>query len=186
MVALSSLAIPILLSAVMVFVASSVIHMVLTYHRSDFGKVPKEDEVQELLRRLNVAPGDYAIPYAGSPAAMKQPEFIEKMKKGPLAMMTVAPGGPPSMGKSLLQWFLYSVLVSVFAAYIAGRTLGPGADYRAVFRFVSTVAFVGYSLALLQNSIWFRRKWGTTLKSMADGLVYGLLTGGTFGWLWPR
>jgi hypothetical protein len=90
------------------------------------------------------------------------------------------------MGTSLLLWFLYSVLVSVFAAYIAGRALGPGARYLGVFRFVGATAFMGYSLALLQQSIWYRRNWGTTLKLMVDGLVYGLLTGGTFGWLWPR
>lgn len=41
------------------------------------------------------------------------------------------------------------------------------------------------ALALLQNSIWYKRKWSSTLKSMADGLVYALVTAGTFGWLWP-
>lgn len=186
MVPLLSLAIPILLSAVIVFVASSIIHMVLTYHRSDYGRVPDEDDVQELLRRVNIAPGDYVLPYAGSPAAMKQPEFVEKVKKGPIVMMSVRPGGMPSMGANLVQWFLCSVLVSLFAGYIASRTLAPGTDYRAVFRLVGTVAFMGYSLALLQNSIWFMRKWSATVKAMADGLLYGLLTGGTFGWLWPR
>lgn len=186
MVPLLSLAIPILLSAVIVFAASSIIHMVLTYHRSDYGRLPKEDDVQEMLRRLNVAPGDYAIPCGGSPAAMKEPAFIERATKGPRVLMSVTPGGPMSMGKNLAQWFLFGVLVSVLAAYVAGLTLSPGADYRVVFRIVSTVAFMGYSLALPLQSIWFMRKWSTTLKSMADGLLYGLLTGGTFGWLWPR
>ena len=186
MVSLLSLAIPIVLSAVIVFAASSIVHMVLTYHRSDYGRLPKEEDVQEMLRRLNVAPGDYAIPCAGSPAAMKEPAFVEKMNKGPLVMMSVVPGGPSTMGKSLVQWFFFGVIVSVFAAYIATRTLSSGADYRAVFRLVSTVAFMGYALALPLQSIWFMRKWSTTLKSMADGLLYGLLTGGTFGWLWPR
>jgi hypothetical protein len=82
--------------------------------------------------------------------------------------------------------FLYSVVVSLFAAYIGGRALGPGAPYLAVFRFVGASAFMGYSLGLLQNSIWYRRNWGTTLKSVFDGLLYGLFTAGTFGWLWPR
>ena len=186
MVPLTSLVIPIVLSAVIVFAASFIIHMVLPIHRNDLRKLPKEDEVMDALRRFNIAPGDYAVPCAGSPEAMKKPEFIEKMTKGPVVLMTIVPSGPPSMGTSLLLWFLYSVVISVFAAYITGRALGSGADYLTVFRFIGTAAFMGYALALLQNSIWYKRNWGTTIKSMCDGLVYGLLTAGTFGWLWPR
>ena len=186
MVPLVSLAVPILLSAVIVFIASSIIHMVLPYHRSDIRKVPKEDEFLEALRRLNVPPGDYAAPHAGSMAGMKDPAFIDKMKKGPLVFMTVAPGAPPSMGTSLTLWFLFSLLVSVFSGYLTGRALAPGVSYLEVFRFAGTTAFMGYSFALLQQSIWYRRNWGTTLKTFADGLLYGLLTAGTFGWLWPK
>jgi hypothetical protein len=186
MVPVTSLGIAILVSAAIVFVASSIIHMVLPYHRTDLKKLPKEDDVLESLRRFNLPPGDYAAPHAGSPAGMRQPEFVEKMKKGPLVFMTVAPGETPSMRKSLVLWFLYSMLVSTFAGYIAGRAVGPGADYLQVFRFVGATAFMGYSLALLQNSIWYRRNWGVTLKTMLDGAVYALLTAGTFGWLWPR
>jgi hypothetical protein len=173
-------------SAVIVFVASFVIHMLLPFHRKDLLKLPKEDEVLDALRRLDVPPGDYAAPHPGSPEGMKNPAFVEKMKKGPMVLMTIAPGGPPSMGKQLVLWFLYCLLVNCFAAYIAGRALAPGALYLAVFRFVGTAAFMGYSLALLQNSIWYKRNWGTTLRSTLDGLLYGLLTAGTFGWLWPR
>ena len=186
MVPITSLWLPILVSAVMVFVASSIIHMVLPYHRNDLRKLAKEDEVLDALRRFNLPPGDYAVPHPGSPEDMKKPEFVEKRTKGPVVFMTVAPAGPPSMRTSLLLWFLSCAVVSVFAAYLTGRALGSGADYLAVFRFAGTSAFMGYSLALLQNSIWYRRNWGATLKSMFDGLVYGLLTAGTFGWLWPR
>ena len=186
MVSLTSLWIPILLSAVIVFAASSIIHMLLPYHRSDLRKIRNEDEAMDALRRLDIPPGDYAAPHAGSPAGMKDPEFVEKMKRGPIVLMTIAAGAPPSMATSLVLWFLYSVLVGVFAAYIAGRALTPGAHYLDVFQFVGCSAFMGYSLALFQNSIWYRRNWGATLKSMFDGLVYGLLTAGTFGWLWPR
>lgn len=186
MVPVMSLWLPILLSAVIVFVASSIIHMMLPYHRTDLTKVPREDEVMEALRGFNIPPGDYGIPCPTSPAAMRQPEFIEKMKKGPVVFMTLTPGRVPSMGKSLVLWFLYTVVVSVFAAYIAGRALGPGADYAPVFRFVGGSAFMGYALAHAQQSIWYSRQWATTIKDMFDGLVYALLTAGTFGWLWPR
>lgn len=186
MVPLTSLAMPILLSAVIVFVTSSVIHMFLGIHRNDLKKLPKEDEAMDALRRFNIPPGDYAIPCAGSPEAMKKPEFLEKMAKGPVAFMTVIPAGPPSMGSSLVLWFLYGIVISVLAAYVTGRAVGPGADYLTVFRFAGTTAFIGYAMALPQNSIWWKRNWGMTIKTMIDGLVYGLLTGGTFGWLWPR
>jgi len=44
---------------------------------------------------------------------------------------------------------------------------------------------MGKSLALIQNSIWYKRAWKTTAKYMLDGFIYGLVTAATFGWLWP-
>ena len=186
MVPLSSLWVPILLSGVIVFVASSIFHMLLPFHRKDYRRVPAEDDVMAALRPFNLPPGDYVMPLAESPAGMKSPEFLEKRNKGPVVMMTVMPSGPPAMGSTFALWFAYCVVVSLLAAYVGGRAVAPGAPYLEVFRFVGTVAFVGYSVALWQNSIWFKRSWGTTLRSTVDGLIYGLLTAGTFGWLWPR
>jgi len=187
MVGVLALWMPILVAAVFVFVASSVIHMFLPYHRSDFKGVPEEDAVMDALRGFNIPAGDYVVPRAGSPEAMKSEEFKEKAKRGPVLFMTVLPSGDPfAMGSQLAQWFLYCVIVGIFAAYIAGRALGPGAEqYRAVFRLAGCTAFIGYSLAHMQRSIWYKQPWSTTAKNMFDGLIYGLLTGGTFGWLWP-
>ena len=131
------------------------------------------------LRPFKIPPGDYVIPHAGSS------EFTEKTTKGPVAFLTVMPNGPMAMGSSLIQWLVYCVLVGVFAAYLTGRAVGPGADYLAVFRFSGTAAFSAYALALLQNSIWYKRKWSATLKSVFDGFIYALVTAGVFGWLWP-
>jgi hypothetical protein len=186
MVPLTSLWMPILLSAVIVFVASSIIHMVLPYHRSDLQQLPREDEIMEALRGFNIPPGDYGMPCAKSMAERGKPEFLEKMKSGPVAFMTVLPSGIPSMSSSLILWFIYSIVVGIIAAYIACHALRIGASYLEVFRFVGCTAFVGYSLALLQNSIWWKRSWGMTLRTMFDGLIYALLTAGVFGWLWPR
>ena len=94
--------------------------------------------------------------------------------------------GPVGMGKNLMIWFVYAVVVGVFAGYVAGRALPVGAPYLAAFRFAGTVAFVGYALALWQMSIWYRRAWTTTIKATIDGLIYALLTAVSFGWLWPR
>jgi hypothetical protein len=186
MVPIVSLWLPILLSGVIVFVASSILHMLLPVHQSDYRKLPSEDAVMEALRKFDIPPGDYVVPRPDSPKEISSPGFIEKMTKGPVAMMTVMRSGRPSMAGPLSQWFVYCVVVSIFAAYIAGRALGPGARYLAVFRFAGCTAFIGYALALWQNTIWFRRNWLTTLKSTIDGLIYGLLTAGVFGWLWPR
>lgn len=186
MVPIPSLWLPILLSAVFVFLVSWVIHVFLPYHRSDFRGVPSEDEVMDALRRFNIPPGEYMIPHGGGPEAMRNPAFIEKMKRGPVALITVMKPGAPDMGSNLAQWFAYCVLVSIFAAYVAGRTLGPGSEYLPVFRFAGTTAFIGYAMALFQNSIWYKRAWSVTMKQAFDGLVYGLVTAGTFGWLWPN
>jgi hypothetical protein len=185
MVSIVSLWLPVLLSAVLVFIVSSIIHMVLRYHRADVGPVPEEAEVMAALRPFKIPPGNYCIPHAADPKEMGSPEFIEKTNKGPVAIITVLPNGPTKMGPSLAMWFGYCVIVGAVAGYAAGLTIGPGADYMAVFKMVSVVAFAGYSLAILQNAIWWHRGWGFTLRTMFDGLIYALLTGGTFGWLWP-
>ncbi len=185
MVSILSLWLPILVAAVFVFVVSSIIHMALPYHRSDFGKLPSEDGIMDALGKFNIPPGDYVVPHAGSPDVMRSPEFIEKTKKGPVAFLTVLPSGPMSTGGNLAMWFVYCIIVGIFAAYITSRAVVPGDPYLAVFRFAGCTAFIGYSLALLQNSIWYRRNWSATLKSVFDGLIYALLTAGTFGWLWP-
>ena len=186
MTPLAALWLPILLSAVLVFVVSSVIHMMTPWHKSDYLKVPNEDRVMDTIRGLGIPPGDYMMPRPVTRADMGSPAFKEKFQRGPVMMFTVMPPGPMSMRNSLINWYLYAVVVGVFAAYIAGRALAPGAAYLAVFRFVGATAFTGYALALWQISIWYRRAWITTVKATVDGLIYALLTAGVFGWLWPK
>jgi hypothetical protein len=176
---------PILVSAVVVFVASSVIHMAPLWHKNDFPKVPNEDRVRDALRPLAIPPGEYMIPRAHGSQEMRAPEFQEKMKQGPVMLLTVLPNGPMSMTGNLVQWFIYTLLVGVFAAYVTAHSLTPDADYLSVFRISGCVAFIGYTVAIWQMSIWYKRSWGLALTSTIDGLIYGLLTGGTFGWLWP-
>jgi len=177
---------PILLSAVIVFVASSVIHMVIPFHKSDYRKLPDEEKVLDSLRTSGVTPGRvYVFPFT-THKEMKAPETVEKFKRGPIGLLTIRPSGAPNMGKFLGQWFVYCVVVGIFTAYLTGRTDPPGSQYIEVFRIAGTAAFVGYSLALVQNAIWKGETWGVTFKHLIDGVIYGLLTAGTFGWLWPR
>jgi hypothetical protein len=185
MVSLTALWLPILLSAVIVFIASSVIHMASPWHKSDYPKLPNEEGLRAALRPLALPPGDYMVPRPSSREELRDPAFLQKVNEGPNLVLTVMPAGPFSMGRNLVQWFLYCLVISLFAAYIASRALPPGTEYMQVFRFTGTTAFLGYSAALWQMSIWYRRALGTTVKATIDGLIYALLTGGTFGWLWP-
>lgn len=183
MLTLFSLWLPILVAAVLVFVASSVIHMFLGYHSSDYGPLPDEERIGAAIREAGVAPGDYATPYAGSMKAMDSPEFKEKMGRGPVALLTVRRPGPVRMGGTLVAWFFLILVVSIFAAYLAGRA-GGGDPWNA-FRFAGTTAFVAYGLGSWTESIWFGRKWSTTFKNTLDAIIYALITGGVFAWLWP-
>jgi hypothetical protein len=186
MVPLTSLWAPILVSGVAVFLASFILHMVLPYHRSDYGHVPTEDAVMDGLRKAAIPPGDYFLPHAGSPAAMKNPEYKAKLEKGPLVVMTVLKPGAYAMGPRLVQWFLYTLVVSGLAGFLASHSAGPMASSRRVFHFAATVAFASYALGLWQDSIWYSRKWSTTIKNTFDSLIYAALTGAVFVWLWPR
>ena len=185
MVPLTALWLPILLSGVAVFVTSSIIHMALPYHRSDYARVPNEETVMDALRRFDIPPGDYFMPRAADGAEMKTPEYKEKVKKGPVALLTIMRPGAFAMGPRLGQWFLYTLVVSAFAGLLAGHAVGPLASHRRVFHYAALPAWGGYALALLQNSIWYARKWSTTLKSTFDGLIYAVITGLIFAWLWP-
>ena len=186
MVEITALWLPILLSAVLVFVASSLIHMVLGYHKGDYRQLPNEAKALDALRPLGLTPGTYHFPYCGSHKEMGSAEHLEKLKAGPIGLMTVFPNGAPNMGKYLGTWFAYSIVVGVFVAYLTGRTLAPGAHYLAVFRIAGTAAFTSYAMAHAHNSIWKGEPWGTTLRFYFDGLIYGMLTAGCFGWLWPK
>ena len=185
MTTIAALWMPIIVAAVLVFIASSIIHMAPLWHRNECPKAPNEDRILDALRPLSLPPGDYMLPRASSMKDMKTPEFTEKMKRGPIVIMTVLPSGPPGMGKNLVQWFIYVVVVGIFAAYITGRTLALGTEYLTVFRVAGATAFIGYAVGLWQMSIWYHRSWSTTLKLTLDGFIYSLLTGGAFGWLWP-
>ena len=186
MTALSSLWLPILVSAILVFIASTVIHMLLPWHRNDYPKMPNEDKALDALRPLAIPPGDYMVPHCSGPEGMKSPAFKDKMNKGPVMIVTVLPNGLPGMGTYLVQWFIFCAVIGIFAGYVASRALPSGAPYLRVFQLVGASAFMAYAAAIWPMSIWYGRSWTTTVKSTVDGLVYALITAGAFGWLWPR
>jgi hypothetical protein len=156
------------------------------WHRNDFPRMPREEEVLKALQPLAIPPGDYFLPRPVGREEMRTPEFQDKLARGPVAVMTVMPNGMMNMTRSLAQWFVFLIVVGLFTAYITSRSLGAGAAYPRVFQIAGATAFIGYALALCQLSIWYRRSWTLTLKGCFDGLIYACLTAGTFGWLWPR
>ena len=186
MVSLGSLWLPILLSSVLVFAVSAIIHMVLKYHNKDYTKLPNEDAVRATIRAGNPPPAQYIIPHCTDMKDMEKPEMKQKYAEGPVAVMNLMRPGKPNMGTYLTQWFVFVLFVSFFIAYIAAHAIAPGTRYLEVFRVVGAIAFLAYGAGQIPESIWWGRPWKVTLKGVLDGLVYGLVTAGTFGWLWPR
>lgn len=182
-VALSSLWLPILLSAIAVFIASALIWTVVQWHNGDWRKLPDEESARRALR--GVPPGEYTIPHAADGKARQSPEWQEKYKEGPAVMMSVLPHGSMAMGKQFSQWILYCMVISLMVGYVAATTLPAGTEYLKVFQVTGTTGWLAYAGAAVAGSIWFGHGWGRTVKDLLDGLVYGLLTAGIFGWLWP-
>lgn len=186
MVTFGALWLPILLSAVLVFITSSVVHLVLKYHAADCKPLPNEDAVRAAIRSGNPAPGQYVIPYASDMKDLQKPEMQQKHAEGPVAVLNLRPPGPFSMGPSLVQWFVYTLVVSFLVAYVARAALPAGAEYLQVFRLVGSVAFLSYAAGQIPAAIWMGKPWSVAWKEVFDGLLYGLVTAGAFGWLWPR
>ena len=181
-----SLWIPVLVSAVVVFVISSILHMALKYHRADYKALPNEGAVRDALGKGTLPPGLYQLPRCGSPKEMQEPANKEKFEKGPIATIAVLPNGMPAMGKYLGLWFGFCVLVSFIAAYVARHTLHPGDDGLLVMRITGTVAFSAYGLTNVVDSIWKGQPWSNTARGMIDGVVYSVATGAIFCTFWPK
>ena len=176
---------PVVLSAVIVFIASSILHMVLPYHKSDYQKLPDEDKLLPVLRAAGLKRGLYVFPFC-THKEMKSPEMTEKYKQGPVGMMTIFHNGPPAMPKFLGLWFAYCLVVSLIVADLAAHAVFPFETHRHIFRVVGVPAFLAYGLGNIVNSIWKGQTWSMTIKEVIDGLIYAALTAATFAWLWPR
>jgi len=182
-VSIGSLWLPILVSAALVFVVSSLVWMVLPHHKKDYRGLPDEGAVLEALG--DASPGMYDFPHMTSMEEMRTPEMQERFAKGPVGFFTVAPRGVPKLGKNLGSWFLFALFVSLIVAYVAGRTLPAGSEYLRVFQITGTVAWAAYGFSHVTEAIWFARPWSLTFKQLLDALLYGLMTAGVFGAFWP-
>lgn len=186
MVPWSALLMPALVATVLVFLASSLIHMVLRLHKPDYKKLANEDEVRAAIRKGAPAPGQYVMPHCLDPKEQASPEMQRKFEEGPNAVLYVGRSGPVKLGPFLGKWIAYSFVVSLLAGYLARATHGPGAEYLSVFQVAGVAAWLAYSWQSPSDSIWKYKPCSVTLRSMFDGLVYALLTAGSFAWLWPE
>lgn len=180
-----SLWLPVVVSAVAVWLVSAILHMVLKYHRADYKQLSDEESVAPALRKAAPAPGVYSMPYCVDPAQMKDPAVLKRYEEGPVALLTVMRNGPPAMGKYLGLWFLFCFLVSFVTAYVARHTLSSGSDLLEVLRITGTVAFIGYGFGYFQDSIWKGIPWANSLRALIDAAVYAVVTGLVFRFLWP-
>lgn len=185
MLSLADFWLAILVSSVLVFLVSSVMHMLVPLHKGDYRKLPQEQEIMTAMRSAGVKPGAYGFPFSSSMKEMGSPEMIARYKEGPVGLLTLTPNEPPAMGKNLAEWFCLLVVISIFVAYAAMLGLPGEATSMAVFRLTSAVAILGYAVGHAHESIWMGRSWTTTFKYIVDGIIYGLVTAGTFTLLWP-
>jgi hypothetical protein len=186
MVSLAQLWLPIVLSAVLVFVVSSLIHMVLKYHSSEYKKLSNEDAVRAAINAGSPVPGQYIIPYVVGASEMKSPAVAQKLTEGPNGQLVLRAPGLPKMGSFMGQWFVYTLVISLLTALVAAHTVSFGAGHPYIFHVVGLVAFLGYAGSQAQFSIWAGQPWSSTLKAIFDGLIYALVTAETFSLLWPR
>lgn len=185
MTPLTQLWLPVLLSAVFVFFASSLINMLLMFwHRADYRAFSNDDDVRAAIRNGIHGPGMYQMPFCTA-ESMKQPDMQEKLKQGPNALVFVRANGMPNMGSYLGMWFVFCLLVSLGCYLIAAPALPAGAAHASVFHMTGLAAFLAYALGTVPNAIWWGHPWSSTIKYVVDGVIYALITAATFAWLWP-
>jgi hypothetical protein len=182
---LTTLWMPILVSGLAVFVMSALVWTALPHHRKEFRGLPNDDAVLNAIRSGKPSPGLYMTPFFGSQAARTSAEGKAKLEAGPMAFITVMPAGNRAMGPMMAQSAVANLLIASFVAYLAYHTLPVGAEYLTVFRITGTATFMAYGLAHVPDSIWFGRPWSSYLLGAFDALLYALIAGGIFGWLWP-
>ena len=184
--ALLALWLPILLSAVVVFVISSLVHMVLKWHSNDYQTLPNEDAIRTAIRAGNPAPGRYVMPHCKDMKDMAGEAMKQKYTEGPVGHLTLLPNGMPNMGKYLGMWFLWSLVISVVVAYLATKVYGlDHFQARSAAKFVGAVTFIAHGFGTITESIWTGRPWSQSVKYLLDAAFYAVGSAAVFLWLWP-
>lgn len=185
MVTLVNLWLPILVSAVFVFIAANILWMALPFwHHKDYAMLAPEQSDGVVANIKNAASGQYMVPSVNWGKLTKEQQAA--VQSGPGGLLIVRNPMNFSLGSMLVRFFLYNVVVITVVAYVASLALEHGAKYPQVFRVAGSAGILGYAFHTVSDSIWYGRPWSATTKFIIDGIIYGLLIGGTFGWLWPH
>lgn len=176
---------PILLSAVLVFIISSLVHMVFKWHAPEYRGFANEDAVRAAIKAGNPTPGQYVLPYCSDMKAMSSEPMTKKYREGPVGFVTLGPSAPPAIGTSLLQWFGLSLAISAIAAIIAGKYVGLAGGGRTAACLTGTIALLAYGFGYIQGGIWQGQPWSSVAKYLVDSTLYALGTAAIFWWLWP-
>ena len=183
MTILLSLWLPILLSAVVVFVISSLVHMVFKWHASNYQGFANEDAVRDVLRAGRPLPGkNYIVPYCADMKDMATEAMKKKYAEGPTAVIVFGPTGQPNMVKHLGLWFVLCVVVSALAAFLTAKAYGLGVPAQGAAKMAGAIAFIAYGIGCIPESIWMYRSWKSTATYLLDAALYALGTAAVFYW----
>jgi len=183
MVTLPMLWLPILLSAVFVFIASNIFWMALPFwHHRDYGKIATSDRIVDAL--VDTPSGQYMVP--SHDWNKLTPEERAAFQKRPGGLLLLRNPMQFSIGSALASFFILNVVIAVFIAYVCRLSLSAGAPHASVFRVAATAGILAYAFNTVSDSIWFGKPWLVTVRFIIDGLIYALLIGTTFAWLWPH
>ena len=179
---MTAILLPAFVAAAIVWLAGSVIHMLLPHHKADYVRTPDQNAVRTALK--GIQPGQYLIPAPAKLGDWSDETVVAEAKEGPVGILVVGPSGTPNMGRLLSLHFLYCLVISLLVGYVAYASIGPGADYLTTFQVTATVAVLAYAGSQFSSVIWYFYKPSYAFKYLFDGVIYGLLTGGVFGWLY--
>ncbi|MFO0826865.1 MAG: hypothetical protein U0572_01850 [Phycisphaerales bacterium] len=197
---LTHLWLPILVSGVGVWFASAIAWMAIGHHKKDRDPIANEQEFMDVITRMNIRPGNYGFPDFCQHDHLPRAERMEALKilydKHPQGTLRV--WAPANMGVNMLLTFLFYLVTSTVIAYLGWAALPHGdaasvgaggidgaSRFWKVFQVLGTAGILAYCFATFPHDLWFQKKRRAMAMDWIDGIVFGLLTGAIFAWLWP-
>jgi hypothetical protein len=183
-VSLVDLWLPILIAAVCVFFASSIIWMLLPYHKKDIQFLPNEQELTGKVSEMNITPGLYMFPNCQTSDEMRSDEFKQRFENGPWGIITVM-GAKPNFATNLLKTFIAYLVITIFVAYITAASIPAGAEYLAVFQIAGAAGVLGHCMGGLAGDFFLGKPTRFVFTGLIDGVIFALITAGVIASMWP-
>ena len=176
---------PILLSAVAVWIAALIVWMALPHHKGDFLGLPDEDGFMDYIRKSGIKPGNYAFPDCRGRAAMKSVKVQKAWEEGPVGHLSVW-RTPLTMGDKMVATFIVYLVVSTLIAYLTRIAISGPANFVKVFQVAATAGILAYCFSHMPSAIWWGSYKRTIVANVIDGILYAAITGAIFAWRWPH